>query len=153
MSRLLPNVNSPPEADDSADQKVLLRAALDAVADNVAVLDARGNIVLTNIAWRQHAMAYSPLAGQATPDSDVGANYLEVASRDPHAPDDAHQAVAGIRDVLAGNIEAFSLVYPCHTPDEQLWFTMTVTPLIWEGERGALVMHTDTTPRHRLNRR
>ena len=48
----------------ATDPKALLQSTLDAAADNVAVLDARGTIVLTNIAWRQFAMAYSPLAGR-----------------------------------------------------------------------------------------
>lgn len=153
MSQLRPDAMRQPLAEQATDPKALLQSTLDAVADNVAVLDARGTIVLTNIAWRQFAMAYSPLAGHTTPHSDVGTNYLEVASRDPQAPDESRRAVQGIRDVLTGSLEAFSMVYPCHTPDDQHWFTMTVTPLLWDGERGALVMHTDTTPRHHLNRR
>lgn len=153
MSQLRPNVKCQPLAGPAADPKTLLQSTLDAVADNVAVLDRRGTIVLTNIAWRQFAIAYSLQPGCPTPNSDVGTNYLEVASRDPQAPDESVRAVQGIRDVLAGSLEAFSMAYPCHTPDDQHWFTMTVTPLLWDGERGALVMHTDTTPCHHLNRR
>ncbi|OQX16756.1 MAG: hypothetical protein BWK73_02065 [Thiothrix lacustris] len=148
------DVKPPLAAGPPGDPKALLRAMLDSVPDNVAVLDARGTIVMTNIAWRQYAIAYSPVPGQATPNSDVGVNYLEVSSRGNYPNDESgRRAVQGIRDVLSGAMEAFSLCYPCHTPDEQLWSTMTVTPLEWEGERGALVTHTDTTPRHRLNRR
>lgn len=152
MSPLRPDAQRQPQAGQATDPRALLQSALDAVADNVAVLDRRGTIVLTNIAWRQFAMAYSPLAGRPTAHSDVGANYLEVASRDPQARGESGRAVQGIRDVLAGSLEAFSMAYPCHTPDDQHWFTMTVTPLLWDGERGALVMHTDTTPSHHLNR-
>jgi hypothetical protein len=145
------DVKNPPSADTPQDPKALLRATLDALPDNAVVLDARGVIVLTNVAWRQYALAYSPLPGQATPNSDVGVNYLEVALRghDPH--DSASRAAQGIRDVLAGRMEAFCLTYPCHTPDEQFWFTMTVTPLEWDGDAAVLITHTDTTPRHRLN--
>jgi len=126
---------------------------LDAVPDNVAVLDGHGNIVMTNIAWRQFSMAYSPRPGQITPNSDVGVNYLDVSLRGNNPHDASFRAVQGIRDVLSGAMEAFSMGYPCHTPDEQFWFTMTVTPLDWEGQRGALVTHTDTTPRHHLHKR
>ena len=143
----------PPDRGSSESATALLRQALDAAPDNAAVLDANGTIVMTNIAWRQYAMAYSPKPGQITPFSDVGVNYLEVAGRSTDPQDNSRQAIQGIRDVLSGKIEAFSLVYPCHTPEEQFWFTMTVTPLEWEGQRGVLVLHTDTTPRHHLNRR
>ena len=152
MNTIGPFNTGPPDRDSHGNAEVLLRQALDAVADNAAVLDARGTIVLTNAAWRQYAMAYSPKPGEIASRSDVGVNYLEVAARSSNPHDKSLEALQGIRDVLSGKIEAFSLVYPCHTPAEQFWFTMTVTPLDWKGERGALVMHTDTTPRHRLNR-
>lgn len=153
MTTKLPLIADPSGLGSAETANVLLREALDAAPDNVAVLDAHGTIVLTNVAWRQYALAYSPKPGQITPFSDVGVNYLEVAGHGGELDDKACQALQGIRDVLAGTIDAFSLVYPCHTPNEQFWFTMTVTPLEWEGERGALVMHTDTTPHHHLGRR
>ncbi|MCW2312284.1 PAS domain-containing protein [Rhodoferax antarcticus] len=153
MNTKAPPTAGPPHRDSPQSAQALLREALDATPDNAAVLDAHGTIVITNIAWRQYPTAYSPKPGQITPFSDVGVNYLEVAARGDDPQGTARQALQGIRDVLSGKIEAFSLVYPCHTPEEQFWFTMTVTPMEWEGERGALVMHTDTTPRHHLSRR
>ena len=153
MNTKVPLPAHPPDLGSPDTAEGALRKALDAAPDNAAVLDAHGNIVITNAAWRRYALAYSPNPGQITPFSDVGVNYLEVAARGDDPNDNAREALQGIRDVLSGKIEAFSLIYPCHTPDEQFWFTMTVTPLDWEGERGALVMHTDTTPRHRLSRR
>ena len=146
------DVKNPPLAGVTGETLASLSAVLDALQANVAVLDSRGTIVLTNVAWRQFSLAYSPLYGRTTPDSDVGVNYLEVSSRCPDPHDESVIAVQGIRDVLAGRMNAFSLTYPCHTPTDQVWFTMTVTPLIWQGKRGALVAHADTTPRHRLSR-
>ncbi|WP_180125215.1 PAS domain-containing protein [Rhodoferax sp. BLA1] len=150
MNDPLSDVNKPPAADKHPDPKVLLRAALDALPDNAVVLDAQGVIVMTNIAWRQYAMAYSSQSGLPASDSDLGANYLEVALRGHSPEDSASRAVQGIRDVLSGRMEAFCMTYPCHTPGAQIWFTMTVTPLEWDGDTGVLITHTDTTPRHRL---
>mgnify|MGYP001308276824 CR=1 FL=1 len=147
------DVQSHRSADTPEDLKAQLRSALDSLSDNVAVLDTYGNIVMTNLAWRQFALAYSPQPGQTTPYTYVGSNYLEVASRCITLQDAADQAVEGIRTVLSGNLESFSLRYPCHTPIEQRWFTMTVTPLEWEGQRGALVKHSDSTPQHHLDHR
>jgi hypothetical protein len=147
------DVNSPPSADTPQDPKALLRAALDGLSDNAVVLDERGVIVMTNIAWRQFALAYSHQPGLPAADSDVGANYLEVVLRGDNQDESARRSVQGIRDVLSGHMEAFCMTYPCHTPEEQHWFTMTVTPLEWDNAPGVLITHTDTTPRHRLHRR
>lgn len=147
------DVNSPPAADNNPDPKALLRTALDALSDHAAVLDTQGTIVMTNTTWRQYGMTCSSQPGLPATNADVGANYLEVASRGHDLDGSTSRAIQGIRDVLSGHMEAFCLIYPCHTCNEQLWFTMTVTALVWDNAPGVLVTHTDTTPRHRLNRR
>lgn len=55
-------------------------------------------------------------------------------------------AAEGIRAVLSGQSDSFNLQYPCHTPDQQHWFNMRVTPILWAGQRGAVVAHADITP-------
>jgi hypothetical protein len=145
------DVQSPPPVDTHMSIKSQLRSELDMLSDNVAVLDTQGTIVITNVAWRRFALAYSPHPGKTTPDTDVGCNYLEVASRCTDPQDASGQAVEGICAVLSGKMEGFCLTYPCHTPTEQRWFTMSVTPLEWDGQRGAMVKHSDTTPRHHLD--
>jgi len=122
---------------------------LDALSDEAVVLDAQGKIVMTNLAWQQYSLANGPI-GVGTAAPELLFNDLELASRGHSPHQHTSRAVQGIRDVLSGHIEAFSLTYPCHTPKAQIWFTMTVTPVLWEGETGVLVTHTDTTPRHRL---
>jgi hypothetical protein len=153
MNAVVLDVKRPASVDTSEVTKARLRSALDLVSDNVAVLDSYGNIVITNVAWRQFALAYSPKSGQTTPHTDIGCNYLEVASRCINPQDLSGQAVKGIRAVLSGKMDGFCLTYPCHSPVEKRWFTMNVTPLEWDGQRGALVTHSDTTPRHHLDRR
>lgn len=135
---------------DTEEAQNQLRTQLDAQSDLAALLNAQGVIVLVNRAWRHYSLARCPLPGQLTPHSDVGVNYLEVASRDNEPHDGSGQAVDGIRSVLSGRAEAFTLRYPCHTPQQQFWFTMKVTPLQWQGQPAVLVTHTDSTPRHRL---
>jgi len=132
-----------------------LRKMLDDIGDNAAVLDAQGMIVMVNRAWRHYALAFSKLPGKMPPNSDVGVNYFEISSLDSEAPDSASacQAVNGIRAVLSGKTEAFTLRYPCHSPEQQFWYTMMVTPLMWQGQRGVLVIHRDSTPQHRLQSR
>lgn len=138
---------------DTAPHEALadLRMVLDAITDNAALLDAQGVIVMVNRAWQQYALAYSPLPGQMPCGTDVGNNYLEVSARARgDAFESASKAIKGIRTVLSGQADAFNLRYPCHTPQQQFWFTMKVTPQVWQGQRGVLVTHADTTPQHRL---
>jgi PAS domain S-box-containing protein len=115
----------------------------------VVVLDAKGIIRMANAAWRQAALANSPRPGQRTPHTDVGTDYLGVAAQctkpdDPLKPD--HSAVDGIRAVLCGQRDSFNLQYPCHAPGQQRWFNMRVTPILWAGQRGVVVAHSDITP-------
>lgn len=148
--RPLTQNNATPQQPSPADATTdMLRSVLDAVSDRVVVLDAQGIIQMVNAAWRQAALANSPRPGQRTPHTDVGTDYLGIAARgtkpcDPPKPD--HSAVDGIRAVLCGQRDSFNLQYPCHTPDQQRWFNMRVTPILWAGQRGAVVAHSDITP-------
>jgi hypothetical protein len=151
VTALLPDVDIPPPADTAGNPLAHLRSTLDAITDSMAVIDAHGIIVMVNVAWQQFALAYNPHANRATQYLNVGSNYFDVASL-CDSGDQTGKVARGIRDVLSARIEAFCLSYPCHTSGDQHWFTITVTPVEWEGQRGALLTHTDTTPRHRLHR-
>jgi len=119
-------------------------AILDALPAHIALLDAQGGIVSVNEAWRRFA------GGNVLQDPGygIGINYLDVC--DSARGDDASsasQAAAGIRAVLEGSAPGFSIEYPCHSPGEQRWFLLTVTPLDREQPGGAVVMHRDITER------
>ena len=133
--------------DDGSCGHSLTCAILDALSDQIAVLDEDGRIVAVNAAWRRRAIdeACGDEAGDAP--SYLGDNYLDVCRRatGPGA-DGAAAALAGITAVLDGDLPRFSHEYPCHAPTRQRWFSMTVTPLAY-GARGAVVAHTDITAR------
>jgi len=119
-------------------------AILDALPANVALLDGSGAIVSVNETWRQFASA-NDLDDEAF---GVGSNYLRIC--DSAVGPDAREAVpvaAGIRAVLTGIQRSYSIEYPCHSPSEQRWFVLTVTPLAEGGQSGAVVMHLDITKR------
>jgi len=119
-----------------------LSAILDALPAKVVLLDADGGIVATNASWREKRLdeASSPVA-------EVGENYLESCDRaEGDGARDARASADGIRDVLAGNRDEFSMDYPCHTPDgETRWFRLLVAPLPASNGRQAVVMHIDVT--------
>ncbi len=68
--------------------------------------------------------------GQPVPNINVGTNYLAVCkTTSGMARDGAVNAHDGIRAVLDGRLPCFSMDYPCHSPEQQRWFHMNVTPM------------------------
>jgi len=99
---------------------------LDSLSAPVAVIDQQGNIVSVNDAWSQF---YCENNGPE-PNDFVGINYLAscrgaIDEGDPYAK----QAHDGIQSVLNGEISKFELTYPCHSPNEERWYNMRVTPI------------------------
>ena len=125
------------------------KAVLDALRAEVALLDARGRIVQVNASWKNFASDN----GLPHPDFGIGVDYLDICER-AHGTDapEAKSAADGVRAVLAGELAEFSLEYPCHTPAEQRWFRMTVTPVDPQRRAGAVVMHLDISERVRAER-
>jgi phosphoserine phosphatase RsbU/P len=113
---------------------------LDSLDPHIALLDRSGVIVAVNAAWErfaaQNGVAHAHQYG-------VGMNYLDVCdvgNGDEHA----RAARQGVLDILAGRRASFTLQYPCHAPDVERWYLLTVRPLP-RNEGGAVVIHTDVT--------
>src|SRR5690606_36274100 len=70
-------------------------------------------------------------------------------------PEEVYAAGAadGIRRVLAGRTGRFVMEYPCHSPRQERWFLMVVSPLETGGGSGAVVMHVDISERVRAEAR
>lgn len=121
---------------------------LNALPAHIALLDVQGQISSVNEAWRQFARVNATHG----PGYGVGVNYLSVCDKARGADStEAREAAAGIRSVLRGEAKHFSLEYPCHSPTQQRFFLMTVTPLSDVRLDGAVVMHLDVTA-ERLNK-
>ena len=123
------------------------RAFIDAVFNSLpghmAVLDRRGIIVAVNESWQRAADE----SGVELNKAGVGVNYLEVCRRAAEAGDtSAEAALCGIRAVLRGEQNEFSLEYHGHGEDADQWATLFVTPLKRQ-EGGAVVTHVDITKR------
>ncbi|MGD7035221.1 GGDEF domain-containing phosphodiesterase [Methylotuvimicrobium buryatense] len=117
-------------------------AILNALPANIALLNAQGIIISVNQAWQRFAGENAfPYTGFG-----IGLNYLQICdSAQGEGASEAHQAAEAIRSILTGSITSFSLEYPCHSPTEQRWFLMTVTPMDDNRSKGAVVMHMDVT--------
>ena len=122
-----------------------LQAALDALSAHIAVLDADGTIRAVNAAWRRFADANGFRGARF----GVGSNYLAVCEEVGHGGscDDSRTAADGIRAVASGVRERFVMDYPCHGPDEQRWFQLTVTRFAEASPARLVVAHEDVTAR------
>jgi signal transduction histidine kinase/PAS domain-containing protein len=117
---------------------------LDALPVNIALLDATGTIISVNESWRRFAAANQLAAAN----DGVGLNYLDIC--DQAQGDDmvaARQVASGIRAVLQGASPGFSFEYACHSPTEQRWFVLTVTPAAEDRSGAVVVMHRTITER------
>ncbi|MFZ5878151.1 MAG: diguanylate cyclase [Chloroflexota bacterium] len=115
---------------------------MDALSSNLAILNEEGVIIYVNRAWRAFAEANPP----APPNANEGANYLEVCDQAQGA--DRYEAAAmaeGIRAILRGEREEYTLEYPCHSPGERRWFVARVTRFIEDGKIRVVVAHENVT--------
>ena len=120
-------------------------AILDALPQQIAVLATDGAIIAVNASWRHFAQANA--LANSEPPADIGKKYLAVCLGARGASSEqAHAAANGIATVLAGQAPHFKLEYACHSPTQQRWFSMLVTPL-QNGWNGAVIAHTDITAR------
>ena len=117
------------------------QATLDALPDEICVLDEAGTVISVNRAWR----AFAEANGGRPEQLSEGSGYL-VACRGTSSPDPAGAAFAErLERVLAGELEGFSLEYPCHAPGLQRWFVARVSRFDDRGQVRVLVAHQDVS--------
>lgn len=120
------------------------RAVFNSLQSQIVVLDARGRIVAANEAWRRLDEEHGGSSAR------VGADYFEVCRRAVGADAaEAQAALAGMQAVLDGSLPCFALEYPCHAPDEERWFLMSVEPLFGHSA-GIVVSHLNISERIRV---
>jgi PAS domain S-box-containing protein len=121
-----------------------VRSIVDALSEQICVLDETGTIVAVNKSWRDFGETNLPVFLNA----GEGANYLAVcdAITGPDAQD-AQTFAAGIRTVISGERSEFSMEYPYNTPTEQRWFVGRVTRIPGESPVRLVVAHEDISER------
>ena len=120
------------------------QSALDGLSAEIAILDGAGTILAVNRAWRQFAPGKAPTGR----DVAEGSNYLRVCDDAVgEEAEEARQVAAGIRAVIAGERDLFTLDYPCGQPHRPRWFSLRVTPFPSDGPARVVVSHDDITER------
>jgi PAS domain-containing protein len=118
------------------------RDTLDALANQVCVLDAVGMIITANIAWQVFAASQR---GSGAGVSE-GSNYLAMCGQIiGNERVDGIAMAAGIRQVIGGERELFRYEYFSEAPSGQHWFMATVTHLHGNGKACAIVSYEDIT--------
>jgi diguanylate cyclase (GGDEF)-like protein/PAS domain S-box-containing protein len=126
-------------------------AILNSVPAEIAVIDQQGVILAVNEHWQHFATENSTQPGIPARQTGVGANYLSISQGSTSAHlTEIMDTRAGIQAVLDGKLPRFQQEYACHSPQQQRWFTMSVTPLQQDGQLGAVITHTDMTERKQL---
>ncbi|MBZ0294396.1 MAG: PAS domain S-box protein [Anaerolineae bacterium] len=122
------------------------RSTVDALSAHIAILGDDGTILAVNNAWR----VFGPANGGLAADLCEGVNYIDILEAVAPSSEDAATAKAvqkGIYQVMNREIEAFSLEYPCHSPDVQRWFVVRVTRFAGDGPTRIVVAHENITER------
>jgi len=124
-----------------------LQSALDALSTQITIIDASSTIVAANQRWRGFVEAAAP----HWPNAGVGSNYIALWKQafDPEN-DHASQVTAGIAEVSAGTLKAFSHEYSARIGTAKRWFTLTATRFEEHGQALVAIEHEDATDRKQL---
>lgn len=118
------------------------KTILDSLSAHIAIIDKNGMILETNQAWKEFA-AVNQIG--IRPDT-LNVNYLAICdAAEGDSDQKAKQVADGIREVIRGDIEEFTLVYPCHSPDQQRWFYMRAIRSAGSGPLRVVISHENIT--------
>ena len=121
-------------------------AILSALPANIALLDARGQVVSTNDAWDR----VSGDVGFGNSCLGIALGYLASGDGDSAAGEARPYPIAdGIRAVLANKLAQYTLDYRSDTANAHQWFRLMVTPLPGTPANGAVLMQLDITEQRR----
>jgi len=124
------------------------QALINSLPAHIALLDGHGEVIDVNEQWRHFATENAIRDAQF----GVGTNYIAICENAiGECAEGAQEAAEGLRALLAGERESFTLEYPCHSPTEYRWFRVMANALSMEEVAdtsvGAVVMHVDITER------
>lgn len=119
-----------------------VRATLDALRSEIAILDGQGTILSVNQAWND-----SQASSDAQCRMRVGDNYLfEWQGGIGLSSDHSAAVLSGVRQVIDGTSDEVSLEYPREYPEGKRWFRVRFTRFAGEGPVRVVAAHEDITP-------
>ena len=123
--------------------RVLLQQMLNAISEQICVLDVTGKILAVNSAWIEFG------ASNGADESRIGegVNYVEVCERSASRGDGSAATAAAALGGLLGTEgpDLFELEYPCNSPTARRWFSLHAKRVIGEGPIRVVAEHRDIT--------
>ena len=121
-----------------------MQSIVDGLAAHICVIDAYGDIVVVNLAWKEFASANGGDENKC-----MEGNYFDVLSC---ATSEAERVefegvLSGIKKVIDCNVPTFTHEYHCHSPGKQRWFILMANAFDLYGEKFAVLSHTNITER------
>lgn len=106
------------------ESEIFNKGILSSLNSHIAVVDNNGSIIAVNKSWNDFAKGNGMTSLERVSE---GSNYFEVCNKAAKNGDkDAAQALSGIQSVLNEESQYFEMEYPCHSPNEERWFTLGV---------------------------
>jgi signal transduction histidine kinase len=116
---------------------------LNSFVDSIAIVNADGDIMYTNHAWKQFSIENSGSLSK----TDRGVNYLELCKKvTGEELQNATDALVGICEVIKRERHIFEMEYPCHSDNERRWFILRCTPLKEETNL-TIISHVNVSKR------
>ncbi len=115
---------------------------LDLFEDNIAILSTTGTIYYTNKSWQQFTRknVIDPIECREE------TNYLKVCNESTtYDPRETSDLVKGIKNVISGTLDNFTIECPYYSPDKKYWFLIKVTPLSKTYPTCVLLQHINIT--------
>ncbi|MGI9544378.1 MAG: PAS domain-containing protein [Cyclobacteriaceae bacterium] len=135
----------PGKAADLLEDTQFSHVRLNALGAHIAVINHQGDIIQVNYAWTQFALENGP---EVINGLSVGANYFNVCKASYSSGDqEAKYVLQGIKSILLGQQSVFEHEYPCHSPDDERWFSMRVTPFSIANKMHAVISHENINER------
>lgn len=119
-------------------------AILNALPPNIVLLNEAGKIVAVNESWRKFTLENN----LGVPKYGIDYSYIAISEKATGVDELSGKKIAeGIREVIAGTKNEFSLEYSCYLHQKKVWFQIIVAPLADKTKKGAVVLHVDITAR------
>ncbi|MEY3288637.1 MAG: hypothetical protein RLZZ419_879 [Pseudomonadota bacterium] len=125
---------------------------VDSLDSHIAVLDAQGDIIAVNKAWREFGKENNlPKNCQSGKECHYmnDCHYYDLISQTDDYSDNT--ARTGITAVLAGELAAFNVEYTVHIRNQQFWYHMSVLPL-QSSQGGVVISHKNITERKQMKK-
>jgi len=117
-------------------------AILNALPPNIVLLNEDAKIVAVNESWKKFTLANN----LGVPRHGIGFHYLAISEKATGMDAISAKKISrGIKEIIAGGNDEFSMEYCYYSGAQKAWFQLVVAPLTDKTRKGAVVLHIDIT--------